>query len=346
MPKAQMPSTNTEITKALIGKSEKVAKMMAPYTNVDESGNIIDFDFEKFATTTTIVEKNEFANEMFNKIMTQRTFSPLGGWTNPLARLFTREKNVLGSSEEWLSVDIVEAQDYDPTGASLLTPKYPTFNIQEVYDTDCKVYVISLAPGILNRAFVTEYALADIMAEVTSQLRRGKDVYMYDLINAKLATITKLEKFTEKITDYNDTENARKIYEHIIKLVTDLSIPNKLYNANEKLCTTNMGEAILILNSAYNASFDVNVIASLFNSGTIGEKKYFKEVVVVKQPEDANCFGYILDPDAIIVTNDKLETTAFYNPSNMVTTYYLHNWTKTNINKAVNALKLVYEAQA
>ena len=53
-------STNTEITKALIGESESVARMMKPYTETDDNGNVIGFDFEKFATTTTTVEKNEF----------------------------------------------------------------------------------------------------------------------------------------------------------------------------------------------------------------------------------------------------------------------------------------------
>ena len=128
--------------------------------------------------------------------------------------------------------------------------------------------------------------------------------------------------------------------------VTKMTIPNNKYNINAKLATTNMGEAILVLNTAYNASFDVNVLASLFNSGTISKAKYFKEVVVVNQPTDATCFGYILDPDAIILTNEKLETTSFYNPSNIVTTYWLHNWTKITINNAVNALNLVYKAQA
>ena len=106
---------------------------------------------------------------------------------------------------------------------------------------------------------------------------------------------------------------ARKVYEQIIDLVTKMTIPNNKYNINAKLATTNMGEAILVLNTAYNASFDVNVLASLFNSDTISKAKYFKEVVVVNQPTDANCFGYILDPDAIILTNEKLETTSFYN---------------------------------
>ena len=339
-------STNTEITKALIGESESVARMMKPYTETDDNGNVIGFDFEKFATTTTTVEKNEFANELFNKILTQRVFDPLGGWNNPFARLFTRDKNVLGSSEEWLSVDTVEAEEYDPTGADVLTVKYPTINVQEVYETDKKKYKISISPSILARAFTTEYALADLLAEITGKLRKSKDIYIYNLINTKLASITKQEDFNVKITGYNDTENARKVYEQIIDLVTKMTIPNNKYNINAKLATTNMGEAILVLNTAYNASFDVNVLASLFNSGTISKAKYFKEVVVVNQPADATCFGYILDPDAIILTNEKLETTSFYNPSNIVTTYWLHNWTKITINNAVNALKLVYKAQA
>ena len=328
-------SSNTEITNVLTSQDESVNRLMSTYKTADS------YDFEKFATTTTQVEKNEFLTAMFNKILTQRVFEPMGEWNNPYAKLFTRDKSALGGSEEWLSVDLVEAEDYDKTGTDLLTVKEPVLNIQQIYETDCKKYSISIAPSIMKRAFTTEYGLADLLSQVQSRLQKSKDKYIYNVVNNKLATITKTYKLTSPITALNDTENARKCYEEIIKLVTELAIPNTLYNVNGKDCVTNRGDAILVLNTQYNSSFDVNVLASLFNTAGITLNKYFKDVVVVAQPTDTNCIGYILDKDAIILTNDKLEVTSFYNASNLTTKFYLHNWTKINVNNSVNAIKLM-----
>lgn len=331
--------SNNDIISALAKDDAKIESIVERFKYTDTDGKI-KYDLEKFGTTTTTVEQNEFLTALFNKIGRQRIFDPMKDFDNPYSFLF-RDGNSLASSEEELSVELLDDKDYDGTATNPYTQNKPTIHVQQVYDTIKKYWKVTTSQAIVRRAFINEYGLEDFLALVQSRLAKSRDVFMYNETIALLKTIDKTYNISP-IVSTGDADGARIAYEELIKMVNDLAIPSTAYNVNKQDAVLGKGKGILVLNSTYKASFDVNVLASLLNSNEIGANKYFDRVIVMKDDSfDENCIGYYFDRDAVILVNDLFRTDSLYNPETLTTNFWLHNWYKKFINNAVDAVKLI-----
>ena len=126
--------------------------------------------------------------------------------------------------------------------------------------------------------------------------------------------------------------NSDITYEEIVKLVIDMSIPSEDYNTGEVKTYTRKGDAVLVLNSRYASAFDVNVLASLFNSGEIATKKYFAEVIVTDLTAgDDNLIGVVLDKEAYLYGFRFKVASSIFNPKTLKINIYNHAWIKRGL---------------
>lgn len=279
---------------------------------------------------------NEFLSILFNKILVQRVYDPLN-WKTPFS-VFFKSGGELGDTEELITLDVKDGVDYTEV-SSLLTVNKPKVLVAYVYTTSRKKYSFSFNENILRGAICKEYGIANMLAICMKRMQDKDSLYIY---NQTLKDFTKIanETIVGAIGTVTPIEDCKKVYTKILEVALNMEIPSTKYNVKDILMATPKGNAYLVLNANYKANFDVNIMASLFNSNYIDSKKYFKDIIVANF-NDINCIGYIVDESGYLIIPRIKTTTSFYDGSNMITNTWLHSWIKQGLNPFAQSCKLM-----
>ena len=312
-----------------------------------ETGKIGVKDLSIFTSNPDIA--NEFISDMANQIVRQRTYDLFRDYEMPF-KVFLREMSKLGDAEQLLSAQLAKMHTYGESGhAGDVTDPFkadkPTIEISFIKTEDKKFTCAQLSYDIWAGAFVSEQGLSNLAGIILKNLRDSIEEYLRDAIKGDLASVTISETITT-IADAGETANAQKAYEEILTLVNKMAIPSDDYNASQVKTFTRKGRAVLVLNARYASSFDVNVLASLFNSSTIAMEKYFKEVIVT-DIDDADVsgklVGVVLDEEAYLWGYRFNVSGSIYDPLHLTMNTYNHAWVKRGLVPFRQAVKLVIE---
>ena len=332
--------TNVEIVKQLckINPNSRYAKLV----NYDETEGTIDEKSLSLFTDQPDIA-NEFISDMANKIVVQRAYDLFRDYKMPFD-VFRKEMSRLGDAEELLSAELATPETYGTTTDPFDADK-PAIVLSWIKTEDKKVVHVRLSYEIWAGAFVNEQGLSNIAGIILKNLRDAIEYLVFTNVTADLSDIGASHNIvtTKQITTVSaagQTANAQKAYEEVLKLVLDMSIPSDDYNNAGVDTFTPIGRGVLVLNSLYKSSFDVNVLASLFNSAKIGEQNYFKAVIVaplsgtkqigVYMDEEAYLWGYRFNVAQSISNPATLEVNTFY-----------HAWVKRAVVPFRQAVALV-----
>lgn len=342
--------TNVEIVKQLckMNPSSRYAKLVS-YNEQDGS---IDRDALSLFTNQPDIA-NEFISDMANKVIVQRAYDLFRDYEMPFD-VFRREMSRLGDAEELLTSELATAGNYDADATPFEADK-PSIVLSWIKTEDKKVVNVQLSYEIWAGAFTTEQGLSNIAGIILKNLRDCIQLLVYKAIKADLSNASKVTKYVNltTISDAGETANAQKCYEEIIKLVTEMSLPSKTYNTAGVETFTPMGRCVLVLNAKYKSAFDVNVLASLFNSAKIGENQYFSKVIVADldnsttNPSAPNTMiGCLLDEEAYLWGYRFNVQQSIVNPANLTIEEYYHSWVKRAVVPFRQAVRLLETAGA
>ena len=329
--------TNIQIATELCKKNP--TKSYATFLEYDaQTGSINKDKLAMFGDEPSVA--NEFISDMTNKIVVQRTYDLFRDWDMPF-KVFMREMGRLGDVEELLSAELSTADDYDEDAVPFGADK-PSIVLSWVKTEDKKVSQVKLSYEIWAGAFVSEQGLSNIAGIILKNLRDTLELVVYDNIRTDFASTTMFTKSRSitAIEGAGETANAQKAYEEILKLVGEMSLPSTSFNTAQVKTLTGKGRCVLVLNPLYKASFDVNVLASLFNSDKVGENKYFKEVIVA-EIGDADQIGIVLDEEAYLWGYRINVAQNIVNPANLTIEEYYHRWVKRAGVPFRNAVRLM-----
>lgn len=281
---------------------------------------------------------NEFISDMYNQIVMQRTYDLFRDYEMPF-KVFLREMSRLGDAEQLLTAQLASTKTYsEGTGVGETPSPFdadkPSMVVAFLKTEDKEFTEVSLSYEIWAGAFVSEQGLSNMAGIIIKNLQDAIEEDIRVKIRTDLEDGTKVPAYQniELVSDAGETSNAQKAYEQIVKLVNDLSIPNSTHNASLVKTFTRKGRAVLILNSRYSSAFDVNVLASLFNSGAIDEKKYFSDVIVTDLVAgDNNLVGVILDDEAYLYGYRFKVASSIFNPRTLKINIYNHAWVKRGV---------------
>ena len=331
--------TNVEIVKQLckMNPSSSYAKLV----NYNEQDGSISEDALSLFSTSTPDIANEFISDMANKIVVQRAFDLFRDYKMPFD-VFMKAMSRLGDAEELLTSKLATPASYDATATPFNADK-PDIVLSWIKTEDKKVVNVQLSYEIWAGAFVSENGLSNIAGIILKNLRDSIEYLVYTNIVADLSDATKVTKYAtiQEVADAGETANAQKAYEQILKLAIDMSIPSDDYNTSEVNTFTPLGRAVLVLNSQYKASFDVNVLASLFNSAKIGEQQYFSKVIVAPLTGTKQV-GVVLDEEAYMWGYRFNVSQNIINPANLTIEEYYHAWVKRAFVPFRQAVRLVH----
>ena len=332
--------TNVEIVKQLckLNPSSSYAKLV----NYNEDTGSIDEDALKLFTDQPDIA-NEFISDMANKIVVQRAYDLFRDYKMPFD-VFKREMSRLGDAEELLSAELATPENYGTTTDPFDADK-PAIVLAWIKTEDKKVSHVRLSYEIWAGAFVSEQGLSNIAGIILKNLRDSIELLVYKAIKTDLSDIGSNKNIEtsvtiQAVTDAGQTANAQKAYEQIIKLVTDMSIPSTSYNNAGVETFTPMGRAVLVLNSQYKSAFDVNVLASLFNSAKIGENNYFKEVIVAPL-SGTKQVGVVIDDEGYLWGYRFNVAQNMPNPATLEINTFYHAWVKRAVVPFRQAVALV-----
>lgn len=339
-------NTNTNILKAL--SHEKPNASYAQLFGYNEDNGRATFskkvDFSRFASEPTIA--NEFLNDFFNKIVTQHVQSQFEkNLLDEKYGIFLRTYGKVGDIEEYITTKLTEVSDYDETSTNPFEVKKPSVVLAFIKTEDKVVDFTTLNYEQWYGAFIIEGGLNKLASQILSELKVANDNYIYDKISTDLSDES---KFTIKhtlptISGLGDSENARKAYEDIILLKSKMGLRSKTGEYNLGGLENNgtpESEMVLLLNADYSASFDVNVLASLFNSEKI---KLTTKIIQFDTTKNAKIVGMLMDKRAYVFGYRINFSQSIMNPRNMYVNTYNHRWVKRGVVPIYNAVMLVTE---
>lgn len=326
-------STNDEIIQA-------VSNLMAPETQtVFQTAMKDGTDLSKYAAIPMTV-MNEFISTMVNKVFEQRVYDPLK-FVNPFD-VFETSSPTFGAIIELDATVVPQTEDYSE--ASTLTEvKKPEVKVNYIYTRDKIKVHVTYSEEQIRGAFVKEGGLAELLSQFTKKLFDARNLFLYDAIKTDLKSIS----IEHQLSSAGTTDaTAKGVYQEIVNLIYDMKLPSDEYNENGLKATLN--RPILVLNTATSASFDVNVAMSLFNyfQSDVTTEKLFDNIIRIKDSDDNKLVGYVLDGEKYLWSNRILEIRSFYDGSNLMSHYWLHNWIIRGLNPNVDGVKLIIPAES
>lgn len=321
-------NTNAEILNSVRGVASDGYRAAVPYANGQNAEEIAAV----FADNNFITY-NEFINTLVNKILVQRLFDP-GDWSFPFKE-FIMETDPYGDAQELIGIDVADGTQYTEA-SSLLTVVKPSVYVNYVKTTSKTKWQTSFSYEIVKGAMLREYGLAQLAGTFMRRMRYKADKGWYDQTLTDLATIP----YSEVVGNPSTDDAAKTVMTNIIRIVSDMSLPNKSYNAGNYDMALPLGNAILILNSQAKANLDVRVFATLLNSQKINNNNYFRNVYIANFA-DTNVLGYIVEASSYIIAPRINQTSSFFDSSNLVTQMFLHVWTRQGLNPESQMCKLL-----
>lgn len=298
-------------------------------------------DFTKFQTEPQVA--NEFINDFLNKVTAQHVVDlfenkPL---TSTFGR-FMRSYGKVGDIEQYITSKLQTVINYDDDTSPTNPYEVNKPDIEQVFITtqDKKLTWVTLNYEQFYGAFITKDGLQRLAGQVLGQLREAIDRTLYYIIIDDLADETKntVVKNLTTISGVGEEENAKKCYEEIMKLKALMSLPSKTGEYNP-LSLENNGtpkdKFVLFLNAKYTASFDINVLAALFNSDKIK-----LEWELIEFPNNDDVIGVLMDSRAYVFGYRINFTGSKMNPRNMFINTFHHRWIKRGFVSMYNTVLL------
>lgn len=294
---------------------------------------------------------NEFLGSLTNLIVNTRVLQTLGDNVRPIVKSFLKEPSPFGDQDRFLSADILETDDYDPS-STLLTVKKPTVYEETIALTDRKKWKVSLTKYLMQGAFTDEYALSSFYNLLVSMLSKTKNVFLYNkaigAINAWQPTLS-TQTITVKVKDVDDNaERAKKIYLALKDVYLNMLAPNDIYNDIAYTEDAMISDLNFYVNAKYENLLEVSANAFAYNlselSKWLGENKFLIPSNKISS-ENEDTIGWIWHYDKYQIRPFFDVSTSFFDADNLVQHHYIHSWFKTGYVKALSGVKVVLEVE-
>lgn len=292
---------------------------------------------------------NEFVNTLLNKLVKSVVHTKI--FTNPLKSL-KKGKKPLGDTVEEIYANFIKGQQYDSTGAKLLTRTLP--DVKTVYHrmNYQMQYPVTVSREQLSKAFMSEDALEKFITNLINTLYNSAE--LDEFINIKQMIKSALEKNAVKTVEVADpltsAENAKEFIK-AIKTISGLMVfPSAEHNGyltaqstdtNPVTTFSRKDEQVLIIDTATDTTLSVDVLASIFNM-TVAEFNDTKKIVIDAFP-DTKVRAFLVDEAFFQIYDDLFTITHFNNGQGLYDNYYLNVWMTYAYSILVNAVAFTVE---
>lgn len=299
---------------------------VATQNNIREIGN---------AMMTYEATQNEFLTALVNRI--GRVIITSKSYSNPL-RVFKKGILEYGETVEEIFVNIAKAKQFDPAVAEDEVFKREIPDVNAVFHKMNlqNFYKVTVSNEQLRQAFLSAQGINDLVGYIVDSLYTGAEFDEYLTMKQLIVdAATNGEMYAVNIPAVS-AENAKAIVSTIKGVSNQLEFMNSTYNSMGVLTHTRKPRQVLIMDAAFDATIDVEVLAYAFNM----EKAEFmgRRVLVDNFGSLTGVVAALVDEDWFMVFDNFIGFTENYNGQGLYWNYFYHVWKTFSTSPFSNAI--------
>ncbi len=308
--------------------------------------------------------QNEFLTALINRIgrvmLTSKMFS------NPWS-VFKKGVLEFGETVEEIFVNIAKPFEYDPATAESEVFKREIPDVRAAFHimNYQKFYKTTIQQNSLKQAFLSWNGITDLIAKIVDAMYTGANYDEFLTMKYLLARhILNGELFPVQVASVQ-TSNMKSIVSTVKGISNQWEFPNTKYNLAGVMTHTAKENQYIIVNSQFDATMDVEVLAAAFNMDkadfmghrilidsfgtldTVRLAQLFKDDDAYVPLTDAEILALdaipavMVDEDWFVILDNLYEFTENFNGQGMFWNYFYHVWKTFSISPFANSAVFV-----
>lgn len=279
--------------------------------------------------------QNEFLNALVNRIARVIIVSKL--YSNPLKR-FKKGMLEYGETIEEIFVNIARAHEFNPDTAENQVFKREIPDVATAFHklNYKNFYKATISDEMLRQAFVSAQGVTDLIARIVDSMYSGAEFDEYLVMKQLIVEAAEARNMWPVTIPAVTAENAKSIVTTIKGISNKLEFMSSQYNAQGVVTFTKKPNQIILMDAAFDATIDVNVLASAFNM----EKAEFmgQRVLVDDFGTLTGAVAALVDADFFMVFDTLAKFTEIYNSEGLYWNYFYHVWKVFSTSPFANAI--------
>ena len=306
----------------------------ATQDNIREIGN---------AMLTYESTQNEFLNALVNRIA--RVIITSKSYQNPL-RMFKKGVLEFGETIEEIFVNIARAHQFDPAVAEKEFFKREIPDVNAVFHkmNYQNFYKTTISNEQLRQAFLSYQGISDLIARIVDSLYTGSEFDEFLVMKQLIVDAANDGKMYAVTIPEVTPDNAKTIVAKIKGVSNSMEFMSTAYNSMGVLNYTKKENQIFLIDAAFDAMIDVEVLASAFN---MSKAEFMGQRVLIDNfGELTGVYAAIVDKDWFMVFDNWIGFTENYNGQGLYWNYFYHCWKTFSTSPFSNAVLFTTETTA
>lgn len=308
--------------------------------------------------------QNEFLNALVNRIGRVMLTSKM--YSNPIA-FFKKGVLEYGESIEEIFVNIAKVQEFNPEIAEQEVFKRVVPDVRAAFHimNYQKFYKATVTQEQLKQAFLSWDGVTDLIARIVDSMYTGANYDEFLVMKYLLARHILDGRVYPVTVPTVNAENAKAIVTTVKGVSNKLTFMNSEYNPAAVRTFTDKTDQYMIVNSVFDATMDVNVLASAFNMDKaefLGHRvlidgfgdldiarlgEIFAGDPTYNEPTQAELTALnaipavIVDKDWFMVFDMLTQFTEQYNGQGLYWNYFYHVWKTFSVSPFANSVLFV-----
>ena len=298
----------------------------ATQDNIREIGN---------AMLTYESTQNEFLNALVNRIA--RVIITSKSYQNPL-RMFKKGVLEFGETIEEIFVNIARAHQFDPAVAEKEVFKREIPDVNAVFHkmNYQNFYKTTISNEQLRQAFLSYQGISDLIVRIVDSLYTGSEFDEFLVMKQLIVDAANDGKMYAVTIPEVTPDNAKTIVAKIKGVSNSMEFMSTTYNSMGVLNYTKKENQIFLIDAAFDAMIDVEVLASAFN---MSKAEFMGQRVLIDNfGELTGVYAAIVDKDWFMVFDNWIGFTENYNGQGLYWNYFYHCWKTFSTSPFSNAV--------
>lgn len=287
--------------------------------------------------------QNEFLSALVNRIGRVLITSKM--YENPL-RMFKKGMLEFGETVEEIFVQVAKAHQFDPNTAEKEVFKREIPDVLAAFHrmNTQNFYKATISNDQLRQAFLSYDGITDLIARIVDQMYTGANFDEFLIMKQLIVDGVNDGKFNIVTIPEPTAENAKSIVSTIKGISNKLEFMSSDYNYLGVLTHTRKEDQILIIDAAFDAIIDVEVLASAFN---MSKAEFMGQRVLIDNFGTlTGAYAALVDREWFMVFDNFINFTEQYNGEGLYWNYWYHVWKTYSTSPFCNAILFTTQTQA
>jgi hypothetical protein len=304
--------------------------------------------------------QNEFLNALVNRI--GRVIYTSKSYQNPWAVL-KRGMMEFGETEEEIFINLCKVENYDPSDAETTLFKRNVPDVRTTFRVINykKLYPMTIQNDDLRTAFLSWDGVTSLISKLVESIYTSAEYDEFLVMKYLLAQHILAGHLTPIQIAAVSSDNAKEIVTKIKQISNGFRFMSAKYNMAAVPQLSRPDEQYIIVNTDFDASMDVNVLASAFNmdkaefvgrrilvdsfgeldTARLGEifegDPTYEEISADDLAKLDTVPAVLIDRDFLAIYDNLIQFTEQYNGKGLYWNYFLHLWKTFSISPFANS---------